>query len=382
MPFAKKKAPLILSADIKETLSSLSRSRTEASHRVERARILLDYAGGDSIAHIAERMGTNRAKINQCVNKALQLGALVALEDLPGRGKPPSITPEARAWVLSLACQKPKDLGYSYELWTTRLLAAHIHSHCIEVGHPSLLELSRGTVSKILSRSEVRPHKISYYLEKRDPQFETKMAQVLCVYREVELLRQKDQGASSMLAVLSFDEKPGIQAIGNKGQDLAPVPSQHPNWSRDHEYVRHGTLCLMAGIDLLSGKIHAIIEERQRSIEFITFLRMIDRHYPKDTIIRIVLDNRSAHISKETRTYLGSIPNRFEFIFTPTHGSWLNLIETFFAKMTKTLLRGIRVSSTQELKQRIEDYLNEINDAPVVFRWKYKMDEPDATIAL
>jgi|SRR5882724_1146806 len=378
MPFEKSKPSLTLTADIKETLSSLSRSRTEAAHRVERARILLDYADGDSIASIAQHMGTNRAKVNQCVNKALQLGALAALEDLAGRGKPPSIPPDARAWVISLACQKPKDLGYSYELWTTSLLASHIHKHCRQAGHPSLSKLSRGTVSKILSRSEVRPHKISYYLEKRDPEFETKMAQVLCVYREVELLRRVGQETSSMIAVLSFDEKPGIQAISNKGQDLSPVPGEHSGWSRDHEYVRHGTLCLMAGIDLLSGRVHAIVEERQRSVEFIAFLKMIDEQYPKSATIRMILDNRSAHISKETRAYLGSVPNRFEFIFTPTHGSWLNLIETFFAKMAKTLLRGIRVSSKQELRQRIEQYLNELNEAPVVFRWKYKINPVDA----
>src|SRR4029079_4859808 len=100
--------------------------------------------------------------------------------------KPASISAEARAWVVSLACQKPKDLGYAQELWTTRLLAAHIHQHCTAQGHPSLLRLARGTVSKILRQNQVRPHKISYYLERRDPDFEAKMAQVLYVYREVQ----------------------------------------------------------------------------------------------------------------------------------------------------------------------------------------------------
>jgi transposase len=374
MPFEKKKSPLILSPEVRERLLALSRSRTESAQHVERARILLEYAGGNSVALIAQRLGTNRPKVNQCINKALQLGALAALDDLAGRGKPPSISSEARAWLISLACQKPKDLGYSYELWTTRLLATYIHEHCREAGHPSLSKISRGTVSKILSRSEIRPHKIDYYLEKRDPEFDAKMAEVLCVYREVQMLREKGEDSSSMIAVLSFDEKPGIQAISNMGQDLPPTPEKHPNWSRDHEYVRHGTLCLMAGIDLLSGKVHAIIEERQRSKEFIAFLKMIDEQYPKSATIRMVLDNRSAHISKETRAFLAEVPNRFEFIFTPTHGSWLNLIETFFAKMAKTILRGIRVSSKEELKQRIEQYLKETNEEPVVFRWKYKIE--------
>ncbi len=117
------------------------------------------------------------------------MGVSAALPDLSGRGRPPLITAEAKAWVVSLACQNPKNPGYSYELWTTALLAEHIRWHCLEAGHPSLLKIGRGTVSKILSAQELRPHKISYYLEKRDAEFERKMAEVLCVYKEVEILR-------------------------------------------------------------------------------------------------------------------------------------------------------------------------------------------------
>jgi transposase len=100
---------------------------------------------------------------------------------------------------------------------------------------------------------------------------------------------------------------------------------------------------------------------------------LADAHYPAGTRIRVVLDNHSAHISKPKRAFLASLPNRFEFTFTPKHGSWLNLIESFFAKMAKTLLRGIRVASADELKARIELYLKQVNETPVVFRWKYKL---------
>jgi transposase len=298
----------------------------------------------------------------------------MSLDDLPGRGKPPTISEDARAWILSLACQKPKDLGYSYEMWTTRLLAAHIQKHCSEAGHLSLARLSRGTISKILTKSKVRPHKISYYLERRDPEFETKMAQVLCVYNEVAMLRETGSNEPSMMAVLSYDEKPGIQAIQNTAPDLPPVPGKHSNWGRDHEYIRHGTVSLLAGIDLLSGKVFGIVEDRHRSREFISFLKMLDAHYPSEARLRLILDNHSAHISKETRSYLATVPNRFEFIFTPKHGSWLNLVESFFGKMAKTMLRGIRVTSKAELKERIEKYLAEVNETPVVFRWKYGVD--------
>ena len=109
------------------------------------------------------------------MSKALDLGVTQALAELPGRGRRPAITAEARAWVVSLACQKPKDLGYAQELWTTRLLASHIRRYCAAAGHPSLGKLGRGTVSKILSANQVHPHKIQYSLERRDPDFEAKM---------------------------------------------------------------------------------------------------------------------------------------------------------------------------------------------------------------
>ncbi|NWG12758.1 MAG: IS630 family transposase [Acidobacteria bacterium] len=152
------------------------------------------------------------------------------------------------------------------------------------------------------------------------------------------------------------------------------MPGEHACIWRDHEYVRHGTMMLMAGIDLLSGKVHGIVVDRHRSREFISFLRELGRSYPPAARLRLVLDNHSAHISKETRTYLATIPNRFEFIFTPKHGSWLNLVESFFGKIARTMLRGIRVSSKAELKDRILQYLAEVNASPVVYRWKYKVE--------
>lgn len=220
-------------------------------------------------------------------------------------------------------------------MWTLRLLAEHIRSHCEEAGHPSLCRLARGTVSKLLTEGEVQPHKIRYYLERRDPDFDAKMAQVLCVYHEVALLREQAEPSGDLVAYLSYDEKPGIQALENLAPDLAPVPGEHPQLSRDHQYRRHGTVTLMAGIDLLTGQVHGMVTERHRSREFVAFLKMLDAHYRPEARLAIVLDNHSAHISKETRAYLATMPNRFDFVFTPTHGSWLNLIEAFFAGRTR-----------------------------------------------
>lgn len=379
MPFVSRKAKLLMSPELKNDLTVLSRSRTEPAQKVERARMLLAYEAGMSISAIAQSLKTNRPKVERSINKALQWGVLASLTDLPGRGKPRTITAEARTWVLSLACRKPKELGYAYELWTTRLLAKYIHEHCVAAGHPSLLRVGRGTVSKILTKGQVRPYKIRYYLERRDPDFETKMAQVLYVYKEVQIVQALKAQDKPLVAFLSYDEKPGIQAIENTSPDLHPVPGTYPYLSRDEEYVRHGTLSLLAGIDLMSGRIHALVTERHRSREFIGFLRKIDEAYPSQLRIRIVLDNHSAHISKETKSYLATKPNRFEFIFTPTHGSWLNLIESFFSKMARTLLRGIRVASKKELTERIYKYLEEVNEQPVIFRWRYGLESISLT---
>lgn len=372
MAFTSNRAKLNLTAEEIEKLTAIARSRTEGLSRVERAKILLAYYEGETVSSIARNLKTNRPKVERHITKALELGIDAALADLPRTGKPSVITTEDRAWLVSLACQKPKDLGYSYELWTTRLLAQHAQAHCLENGHPSLVSLSRGTVSKILAANKVKPHKIQYYLERRDPDFDEKMTQVLCVYKEVQLIG--DKGEENMTAIVSYDEKPGIQAIENTAPDLPPLKGKYSTIGRDYEYIRHGTVSVLAGIDLLNGNIIASIEDRHRSKEFVGFLDKLDVHYAEKQRIKIILDNHSAHTSKETRAYLATKPNRFEFIFTPKHGSWLNLIESFFGKMARTVLRGIRVKSKDELITRLYKFFEEVNKSPVVYRWKYKMD--------
>src|SRR6185437_7951353 len=230
-----------------------------------------------------------------------------------------------------------------------------------------------GTVCKILDQHEVQPHKVRYYLERRDEAFEQKMAEVLCVYREVAVLRASET-VQPNVAIISYDEKPGIQAIGSTAPDLPSQPRSHAAFARDHEYKRHGTLSLLAGIDLLTGKVHACVEDRHRSREFIGFLKKLDTAYPTDTAIKLILDNHSAHISKETKAWLSmQLEGRFSFVFTPKHGSWLNLVEGFFSKMARSMLRHIRVASKAELKARIMAYLDDLNRDPVVHTWTYKI---------
>jgi transposase len=139
---------------------------------------------------------------------------------------------------------------------------------------------------------------------------------------------------------------------------------------------RHGTVSLLAGIDLLTGQVHAIVRDRHRSREFIEFLKLLDAAYPADTAIKVILDNHAAHISKETKTWLATQPpSRFVFTFTPKHGSWLNLIEGFFSKLARSALRHIRVASKQELKDRILAAIDDINRHPVVHTWSYMLNQ-------
>jgi transposase len=234
-------------------LEMLTRSRTEPASRVERARILLAYRAEPSTTAVGARIGVTHHTVQRCLRRAVRLGVIAALNDSPRPGKAATISAEAKAWLVSLACQKAKDFGYPHELWTTRLLARHVREHAAGAGHPCLARLAQGTVCKILAAHEVKPHKVRYYLERRDEAFDAKMAEVLCVYREVEVLKAS-KAAAADVAIISYDEKPGIQAIDNTAPDLPPRPGMHQTFARDHEYKRHGTLSLLAGIDLLTGR--------------------------------------------------------------------------------------------------------------------------------
>src|SRR5438270_5313180 len=371
-------ALIVEDADL-ETLSTITRSRTEPASRVERARILLGYREDPSFFAVAHALGVHHQTVQRCVERAVACGPMAALEDRPRPGKEPTITPEAKAWLVSLACDKAKEHGYPHELWTTRLLARHAREYGPAAGHECLTTLVQGTVCKILGQEEIKPHKVRYYLERRDAEFEQKMAEVLCVYREVQILKRaaaKSRKAIKRVAIVSYDEKPGIQAIATTAPDLPPKPGVHATFARDYEYKRHGTLSLLAGIDLLTGKVHALVRDRHRSREFIEFLERLDAAYPAGTAIKLILDNHSAHISRETRAWLDARPpGRFEFTFTPKHGSWLNLIEGFFSKFARSVLRHIRVTSKHELKERVMAGIHDVNRHRVVHTWSYKLVE-------
>ena len=363
-----------------EYLQSLIRQRTIQAQVVDRAKILLYKSQGATNSSIAERLDVNINTVKLCLSKFKEGGIQRALFDDKRKGRPVEITDDAVAWIISIACQRPADLGYAQELWTLKNLHQYVQNHAEEAGYTRLTTITKPMIQKILKRSEIRPFKIKYYCEKRDPEFETKMHDVLVVYKQVEMQFDEDGNIivptdSPMIHTVSCDEKPGIQAIATTSEDLRPTAGNGCVY-RDYEYKRLGTLSLIAGIDLLTGIAVPVVSETHKSSDFIALLKKLDEMYPEGDIIRIICDNHSAHKSKEVKNYLATRPEgRYAFVFTPKHASWLNLIECFFSKMTKQMLKGIRVKSKEELAERIYQYFDEVNAEPVVFHWTYKLDE-------
>ena len=170
-------------------LRELAGSRTGAQREVERAKVLLAYAEGKSPTEIERMLGVSRPTIYKCIDKALAAGVAMGLKDRFHRPHAPQISEAAKAFVIDLACRKPVELGLAAELWTLSALAKYVAAHATEAGFPRLARAGKTTVWRILDAHELKPHRVRYYLSKRDPQFERKMAEVLMVYRDVNLYR-------------------------------------------------------------------------------------------------------------------------------------------------------------------------------------------------
>lgn len=378
----KRASSIELSNEEREYLKLQTRARTIQAQTVTRARILLLRADSVSIDAIADKVGLNRCSVMLCLKKFKEGGIENALFDAPGRGRNAEITDEEKAWIINIACQKPIDFGYAAETWTYAKLTSHINKTAEAAGYTRLSTIHKSTVNTILDEADIKPHKITYYCENSDPDFDSKMHNVLLVYKQLEM--QFDESGKLIISedtpihVLSYDEKPGIQAVATTSDDLMP-DEKHSTINRDYEYKRLGTLSLLAAIDLQTGEAIPLVRDKHSSTEYIEFLKLLDDKYPKGDKIRIVLDNLKVHTSEATRKYLATVPGRFEFVFTPKHGSWLNMVEGFFSKMTRQMLRGIRVKTKEELTNRIYRYFAEINEEPIVFHWKYNLDDIDVS---
>ncbi len=380
----RKATTINFTAQDREYLESLTRARMIQAQTVNRASILLLKADGTPSNDITDKVGINRKSVMLCINKYLKGGVENALFDAPGRGRNTEITDDEKAWIINIACQKPDNLGYAAETWTYAKLTEHINKNAETAGYIRLSTIHKSTIHTILDEADIKPFRIKYYCENRDPDFDSKMHNVLLVYKQLSMQFDEDgnlipwEEDGTIIHVLSYDEKPGIQAIATTSSDLLP-DEKHSTVSRDYEYKRLGTLSLLAGIDLQTGEAIPMVSETHNSKDYVEFLKILDKKYSKGDKIRIVLDNLKVHTSEETRKYLATVSGRFDFVFTPKHGSWLNMVEGFFSKMTKQMLRGIRVSSKEELADRIYLYFDEVNEEPIVFRWKYKLDDIDVS---
>lgn len=376
---------ITLTDEQKNYLNSLFKLSTLEVRIYERAKILIYKSEGMRNEEIAAKLDIGLGVVTRCLSKFRNDGIEAALHDNKGRGRKAEITDDDIIWVINKACQKPKEYGYSAEFWYPMSFTRFINKIAESEGHPRMSTVAETTLRKILQNARIKPFQVSYYCERRDPEFDARMHDVLVVYKQVEM--QFDENGNlkpfekEAVHTLSYDEKPGIQAIQTTTEDLPPL--QEPSgkmertFQRDYEYKRLGTLSLLAAIDLLTGEAIPLVSETHKSADFVEFLKKLNEKYPQDDKVRIILDNHSAHTSRETQEYLNTIPGRFEFVFTPKHGSWLNMIEGFFGKMTKQMLSGIRVDSKNELKERIYTYFDEINKTPIPYKWSYKMDTID-----
>lgn len=381
-----KSKPLALSSDDHKWLETIVRTRTLQAQVVTRARILLLKEVGDSVDTIAEKVDLNRNSVLLCLKKYKAGGVENAIYDAPGRGRNAQITDDEKAWIINVACQKPKEYGYAAETWTYAKLTEHINKTAENAGYTRLSTITKTSIKNILDAAKIKPFRIQYYCENRDPEFESKMHQVLYVYKQIEMLFDENgelyiPAGEQEVHTVSYDEKPGIQAIATTAPDLPP-DSNHGAIKRDYEYKRLGTISLLAAIDLLTGEAIPLVRDTHKSDDFIDFLKILNERYPQGDTIQVILDNHSVHTCKKVQQFLATMPGRFVFIFTPKHGSWLNMIEGFFGKMTRQMLRGIRVSTKQELVDRIYKYFDEVNETPVVYHWKYKMDEFDQSVGI
>lgn len=378
---------MIFTLDInhKAELEKLASSGMTPIVIAQRAKILLLKDAGKSATAIADEVGVSRHTAELWIKKYRNRSEKDSIKDLlsvgKGRGRKEEITGEAKTWLISVACTQPKDFGYAAETWTTKALTQHINKTAAKEGFERLATITESGIYRILDKSKIKPFRIQYYCERRDPDFDEKMHNVLLVYKQLEI-QFDDEGnllpfdENEVVHVLSYDEKPGIQAIANVADDLPPT-KDNGTIKRDYEYKRLGTVSLLAGIDLQTGEAIPLVSDSHNSSDYIEFLKILDAKYPKGDTIRLVLDNLKVHKAKKVIEYLSTVEGRFEFVFTPKHASWLNLVESFFSKMTKQMLKGIRVKSKEELVHRIYIYFDEINAEPVVFHWTWHLDDID-----
>jgi transposase len=339
-------AALVLSDEQREVLEKLAGSRTGAHRDVQRARVLLMAGRGVATTRIAAQAGLSPATVAAWRARFAAEGLKAFAGVRPGRGRKPSIPPEKIAAIVQATLHE-KPAGETH--WSCRSMAR-------------AQGVSPATVQRIWSARHLKPHQVKTFKLSNDKRFEEKLVDVVGLY-----LNPPEQAI-----VLCMDEKSQIQAL-DRTQPSLPMKKGRAG-TMTHDDKRNGTTTLFAALDVLSGGVIGQCLPRHRHIEFLKFLRTIDREVANGLQIHLILDNYSTHKHANVTTWLAKQP-RFHLHFTPTSSSWLNLVERWFGKLTdKAIRRGV-FHSVPDLITAIETYLNTNNDNPQPFIWTATADQ-------
>lgn len=309
-----------------------------------RAQIVLLRSEGMSQEETAEKVNVSRQTVNKW-SQRFEMYGLEGLRDSPGRGRKPSLPPEKINEVITEATKPPRPR----KRWSSRSMAE-------KVG------ISHMSVHRIWSRNDLKPHRLDTFKVSKDPKFEEKFWDVIGLYLD----------PPERSIVLCCDEKSQCQAL-ERTQPGLPLGVGHIQ-TQTHDYHRHGTITLFAALNYLDGKLISRTENRHTHVEWLRFLKQIDRTTPSDLDIHVIADNYTTHKHKKVRAWLEKHP-RFHVHFTPTSSSWLNLVERFFGELTEDVIRYGSFSSVTELVRDIEKYLAERNADPKPYRWKADGEE-------
>lgn len=331
--------PLVSAAD-RSRLAAILADRNCPQKHVQRARIILSSAERQGVAEVARRAGVSRPAVWRWQQRFVETGVDGLLRDKtrkPGRPKTPAAMVNK---VVALTCAEPPGEATH---WTGRAMA-------------KVTGLSLRTVQRIWEDHDLQPHRIRTFKRSRDPEFLTKLEDIVGLY----------MAPPRHAVVLSVDEKSQIQALDRTQPGLPIKPGKYGTMT--HDYIRHGTTTLFAALNVLDGTVIGRCQQRHRHQEFLRFLDTVERAVPAGKLVHAILDNYGTHKHPKVRAWLIRHP-RWTFHFTPTSGSWLNAVETFFSALTRRRIRRGVFRSVDDLKAAIARYLAEHNADPKPFTW-------------
>ena len=322
----------------------MARRKTASQRDGLRARIVLRRAEGSREAEVAEALGVSLTTVSTW-SRRFELHGLEGLRDRPGRGRKPSLGADKVRQVITRVVQPPKGK----KKWSTRSMAA-----AVGISHQS--------VHRIWKNNDLKPHLLRTFKISRDPQFERKFWDVIGLY-----LNPPDKAL-----VLCCDEKSQCQAL-ERTQPGLPLGIGHIR-TRTHDYKRHGTITLFAALNYLDGKILSRTEKHHTHVEWLRFLKQIDRESPGELELHLIVDNYATHKHQKVREWLKRHP-RVIVHFTPTGSSWMNLVERFFADLTADCVREGSFESVRDLIDAIDEFLAVRNQEPKRYVWRAKGED-------